>query len=157
MNLSDSRRAYIAWALLCFAWGTGFVATVEGVKYAPPLLFAGLRIVGAGLLLLVVCLLAKDRLPNRKQLATLLAIGAKLEGFTNVCIAFAVYALPSGLLSLMLAATPFWMVGIEAFKPHGERLSTRHIVGLAIGFTGMVGLLAPKIVGVGFNPHILIG
>ncbi|MCX6378904.1 MAG: EamA family transporter [Armatimonadetes bacterium] len=157
MNLSDSRRASIAWLFLCFAWGTGFVAAREGVKYAPPFLFAGLRVLGAGLLLLVICLLTKAKLPNRRQLATLLTMGAVIEGFTNICIAFAVFYLTSGMLSLMLATTPFWMVGIEALKPQGDRLSSRHTVGLAIGFTGMVGLLAPKLIGVSYNSHLLMG
>lgn len=157
MNLSDNRRAYWAWACLCLAWGTGFVATREGVKYAPPLLFAGLRIFGAGLLLLVVCQLANAKLPKRQELTMLLKIGARMEGVTNICIAFAVTALPSGLLSLMLAATPFWMAGIEALKPQGERLSARQIVGLTVGFAGMVGLLAPKIAGTSYNPGILVG
>jgi len=46
---------------------------------------------------------------------------------------------------VLVAMSPFWMVGIDALTPHGERLTFRRVAGLVIGFTGIVMLVWPEI------------
>jgi drug/metabolite transporter (DMT)-like permease len=52
---------------------------------------------------------------------------------------------PSGLAAVVIATTPFWMVGVEAMLPGGERLRATHALGLAIGFLGILVLVGPEI------------
>jgi drug/metabolite transporter (DMT)-like permease len=40
---------------------------------------------------------------------------------------------------------PFWAVLVEAVLPHGERLKRRTVIGLAIGFLGIVVLVWPQL------------
>jgi drug/metabolite transporter (DMT)-like permease len=50
----------------------------------------------------------------------------------------------SGLVAVLVASTPFWMVGIESFAG-GERLTQRTVVGLLIGFSGILLLVWPDV------------
>ena len=53
-------------------------------------------------------------------------------------------SVPSGLTAVLVSTTPFWMVGVEQLMPDGERFTLRHVVGLLIGFCGIV-LVWPEI------------
>ena len=46
-------KAYIAWAMVCFFWGTTYLAIRGGGATFPPALFAGIRFTIAGLAFLV--------------------------------------------------------------------------------------------------------
>jgi drug/metabolite transporter (DMT)-like permease len=52
---------------------------------------------------------------------------------------------PSGLAAVLVACSPFWMAGVEAFLPDGERLRARTVVGLLIGFGGILALVWPDL------------
>jgi drug/metabolite transporter (DMT)-like permease len=52
---------------------------------------------------------------------------------------------PSGLAAVMIASTPFWMTGIEALLPGGDRLTGRSLLGLFVGFTGILLLVWPDL------------
>jgi drug/metabolite transporter (DMT)-like permease len=41
--------------------------------------------------------------------------------------------------------SPFWMVGIDALMPGGEALNLRRMLGLMVGFCGIVMLVWPEI------------
>jgi drug/metabolite transporter (DMT)-like permease len=46
---------------------------------------------------------------------------------------------------VLVATSPFWMVGVDAFVPGGERLTARRVIGLVVGFGGIVLLVWPEI------------
>ena len=50
----------------------------------------------------------------------------------------------SGLTAVLIATTPFWSALIERLLPNGERFTTRSLIGLAIGFAGIVVLVWPE-------------
>jgi drug/metabolite transporter (DMT)-like permease len=52
---------------------------------------------------------------------------------------------PSGLAAVLVATCPFWMVGIDVLMPGGERLTLRRVLGLVVGFGGIVLLVWPEI------------
>src|SRR5262249_31386910 len=52
---------------------------------------------------------------------------------------------PSGLTAVLVATAPFWMVGIDALMPDGERITVRRLAGLIVGFSGIVLLVWPEI------------
>jgi len=52
---------------------------------------------------------------------------------------------PSGLTAVLVAMSPFWMVGIDALMAGGEPLTMRRIAGLLIGFGGIVLLVWPEL------------
>jgi drug/metabolite transporter (DMT)-like permease len=63
----------------------------------------------------------------------------------NGLVVWAEQWVPSGLTAVLLATSPFWMVGIEALLPRGERPHGWTWIGLAIGFAGIVLLVWPEL------------
>jgi drug/metabolite transporter (DMT)-like permease len=59
---------------------------------------------------------------------------------------------------VIIATTPFWMVGVEAWVPGGERLTWRHLTGLLLGFLGIVLLVGPSLLAGGLAArHTIAG
>lgn len=52
---------------------------------------------------------------------------------------------PSGVAAVVVASSPFWMTGIEALMPGGDRLPVRVLCGLIIGFAGILLLVWPDL------------
>jgi drug/metabolite transporter (DMT)-like permease len=75
----------------------------------------------------------------------LAVLGALLVGVGNGAVVWAEQTVPSGLTALLVAVSPFWMVGIEALMPDGERLTTRSAAGLLVGYGGIVALVWPDL------------
>src|SRR5207244_9688810 len=58
---------------------------------------------------------------------------------------------------LFITLSPFWLVGIEAMMPGGERLHAPTIFGMIVGFAGVALLLSPGISPKGFSRAMLLG
>lgn len=55
-------------------------------------------------------------------------------------------SVPSGLTAVLVSSAPFWIVGAERLMmSNADRLTVRHVIGLAIGFSGIVVLVWPEI------------
>ena len=52
---------------------------------------------------------------------------------------------PSGLTAVLVATSPFWMVGFDALMPDGEAITFRRVLGLVVGFGGIVMLVWPEL------------
>lgn len=127
--------------VLVLAWGTVFAAVKIGLEAAPPLLFGGLRYVVGGLVLVAIALVRGDAPRLRGHLA---AYG--ILTLLNVVIFFglqtlAIEALPSGLAAVLIYLQPV-LVGVLAWPLLGEPLTGRKILGLLLGFGGIVAVSA---------------
>src|SRR5207247_2358937 len=63
----------------------------------------------------------------------------------NGAVVWAEQTLPSGLTAVLVAAVPFWMVAVEWFMKASDSLTLRRILGLMIGFGGIVLLVWPEL------------
>jgi drug/metabolite transporter (DMT)-like permease len=106
---------------------------------------AAMRWIAAGGLLILVLALRGERLPARREWPALAALGILLLGFGNGAVVWAELTVPSGLTAVLVATAPFWMVGIDALMPDGEAITLRRLLGLAVGFGGIVMLVWPEI------------
>jgi drug/metabolite transporter (DMT)-like permease len=143
---TTNRLANAAFLAVCILWGTGYLAIrVGALEKAPPFLFMGLRVLGAGVLLLLVATRGDWRkLPRTADvLVPLAVVGLLTEGVGNGVLGFATRNVPSGLTALLMAMTTFYTLGIEAVLPRGERPTVTSLVGFLIGFGGLVYLVLP--------------
>jgi drug/metabolite transporter (DMT)-like permease len=145
LSPASTRRAYAAWAIVCVLWGTTYLAIRISLETIPPLLMAGFRWVTAGSLLLIMLKLRGEQLPSRRSWPSLAVLGLLLLGFGNGAVVWAEQTVPSGLTAVLVAMCPFWMVGLEAFMPDGDRLTPRRVIGLLVGFAGIVTLVWPEV------------
>jgi drug/metabolite transporter (DMT)-like permease len=144
--LRDSQaRAYGAWLAVCLIWGTTYLGIRISLETIPPLLMAAMRWIAAGGLLIVLLALRGERLPARREWPSLGVLGILLLGFGNGAVVWAEQTVPSGLTAVLVATSPFWMVGFDALMPDGEAITLRRVLGLVIGFGGIVMLVWPEI------------
>jgi len=142
---TQRRNAYFAWAAVCFIWGTTYLSIKISLETVPPFVIGGLRFATAGIVLALVRLLQGKKMPNARGLLDAAIAGTLLLGFGNGGVVWAEQYVPSGLAAVLVAAVAFWMVGVEALIPGGERLSRRATIGLLIGFSGIVVLVWPDL------------
>jgi len=143
--MSRSARAYAAWAVVCVVWGTTYLAIRIALETIPPMLMAAMRWIAAGVLLITALKIAGQRLPGVRSWPALTLLGILLLGFGNGGVVWAEQTVPSGLTSVLVATVPFWMVGIEAVSGKADHLGPRRIIGLILGFLGIVLLVWPQL------------
>ena len=135
-------RALVAYLMVCVLWGSTYLAIRIGVGVLPPFLFAGLRFLTAGLLLLGIALALGNRLPRRAaDWRTLAIVGLFLIAGGNSFVVWAEQYTPSGVASLLVVTVALWTAFFDAIIPGGSGdLTWRVIAGLVLGFVG-AGLL----------------
>jgi drug/metabolite transporter (DMT)-like permease len=97
-------------------------------------------------LLIAFFSLRGERLPARDAWLSLAVRGVLLVALGNGAVVWAEQTVPTGVTSVLVAAAPFWMVGIEALFGDGQPVSVRQAVGLGVGFSGVLLLVWPQLV-----------
>src|SRR3989454_4907978 len=96
-------KPLIAYLVVCVFWGSTYLAIRVGVGVLPPFLFAGLRFLVAGGLLLRIALALGDRLPRRAGgWRTSAIVGLFLLSRGNPFVLWAQPFTPSGIASLFV-------------------------------------------------------
>ena len=142
---SPPALAYVAWVAICLIWGTTYLGIRVCLETMPPGLMGGLRWLAAGIVLSAVELARGHRLPGRAAWPGLAVIGLLFIVGGNGFVVWAEQWVPSGLTAVLLATSPFWMVGMEALLPGGERPHGWTWLGLGVGFAGIVVLVWPDL------------
>ena len=138
----------VAFGCVYFFWGSTYTAIRIGAAQLPAFVLSGVRFCIAGGILLLACHLRSLRVffPPR-TFAKLSTIGLLLLTAGNTSLVFAEKSIPSGLASLIFAATPLYVALIEMAMPRGEALNLRGWFGILLGFLGTVTLLGPTLHG----------
>ena len=149
--------AHLAFVTVCLIWGTTYLAIRVALETVPVLLVAGLRWMTAGVLLCGILLAMGRRLPPLRMWGPLILLGVLMNVMGNGFVVFAQQYVASGLTAVMIATTPFWSALLERLLPNGERFSTRALIGLAIGFAGIVILVWPEMSQGGASGRAFVG
>ena len=127
----------LAFVVLVLAWSSSFSVVKVGLDYAPPVLFAGLRTLLSGVIMTGVALVWGGS-PN---LGRDWRVFAYLAAFNVVLFigaqTFAVLYLPSGTAAVLIYLQPI-LVGVLAWTVLGEPLTATKVLGLLLGFAGIV-------------------
>jgi drug/metabolite transporter (DMT)-like permease len=148
MPETDVARPTAAKVLAAFAavyviWGSTYLAIRIAIESMPPLLMAGARFLLAGALLYGIMRARGEPAPERRHWGSAALIGMLLLMFGNGGVTLAERTVPTGVAALLVAMVPMWMVLLEWLRPGGSRPSGRTILGLVIGFAGIVLLVGP--------------
>ncbi len=107
-----------------------------------PLCLLGTRFSLSGGILLAAAMLRGARLPRGRELFYIALSGVMIIGIGTGTLIFAETWIPSGMAALFISTSPFWMTGVEALWPGGERLHLPEIGGMAVGLAGTVLLVS---------------
>lgn len=132
--------AYIALALVCVLWGTTYLAIRIGVEYVPGFMMAGIRNTLAGLLTAGFFVLRGSPLPKGKLLQVLTVRSFLMVLMGNCTVHWAEQYISSGIAAIIAAIVPLWMVIDTLLLFKGTRVSRRAIIGLLIGFVGILAI-----------------
>jgi drug/metabolite transporter (DMT)-like permease len=129
-------KAIFALSLVCFFWGTTWIASKEGVRYMPPLQMAGLRQLAGGLCYVLFFLIKGERWPQRKEWRSIIIMSFLNFLIANGLSTWGVKYISAGLGSIIGAIFPLWLVVIGLFSVK-TKIPRKAIVGLFMGFGGV--------------------
>lgn len=137
-------KIWIALISLYIAWGSTYLAMRYVVETIPPFMYASIRFMSAGLILVVWRLAAGDEKPTLRNWKAAAITGTLLLLGGNALIALAEKNIPSGVAALMVSTSPFWLTLFEAMRANGTKPTWQTVVGLVIGFGGVFLLIGPS-------------
>ncbi len=136
-------RIWAALIAIYLAWGSTYLAIHYAVQTIPPFFMTGTRFLVAGLILYVWRRLAGEPAPSVKQWRSGIIAGNLLLLGGIGGVAWAEQYVPSGISALVVAATPLWIVLIEALRPGNHRQPKLTLLGVATGLAGIIVLVDP--------------
>jgi drug/metabolite transporter (DMT)-like permease len=145
MSLASRRRALFG--VLCFVWGTTWLAMKIGIAAVPPGVFAGTRWTMAGLLLLLWRAARGQRLQIPMRLTgRLLVVAVLMVSLNQVIQLYGLRFITAGLAAVLSSAlTPITLLGFAvAFGQ--ERPSLRQLAAIAVGVAGILVVFGPSAV-----------
>jgi len=147
----------VALAAVCLFWGTTYLGIRIALESMSPPVLMALRYSISGIIMLVVAKLLKVHLPTGREFWYTALYGVIIIGTGTGCLVYAEEWVPSGLASVFITVSPFWMIGVEALIPGGARLHGPTIVGMFVGLAGTVLLVAPEAMHEGWGGPLLRG
>ena len=109
-------KAIFALALVCFFWGTTWIASKEGVRHMPPLQMAGLRQLAGGLCYVLFFLIKGERWPKGKEWRSIIVLSFLNFLIANGLSTWGLKYISAGLGSIIGAIFPLWLVVIGLFS-----------------------------------------
>lgn len=155
-NRSTRSKALIALGMVCFFWGTTWIATKEGVRHMPALQMSGIRQTCGGLLYIIYFLSKGATLPKGREWWTIIILSLLNFALTNGLTTWGVQFISAGLGAIIAATFPLWMVIIKLFSGKNTRIPLQAIVGLLLGFGGVCIIFSDHL-GDFFNPDFRFG
>jgi drug/metabolite transporter (DMT)-like permease len=135
-------KTLLAFAIIYFVWGSTFFAIRIGVHEVPPLLFAAMRFLVAGLILYGWMLAQGERAPSGRQWMSVLLLALLIFVFDYGLLFWAEQHVPSGIAAVMMATIPVFMALFEIIFLRTQRLTVRLAVALLIGIGGVSVLMS---------------
>jgi drug/metabolite transporter (DMT)-like permease len=138
VNPSRSLQITIAFAIVYLVWGSTYLAIRIGVLALPPGLFAGLRFLLAGVLMVAWAFWRGARLPaSRRDWVNITVTGLLMLVGGNGAVTWAEQWIQSNLAALIVATSALWLAWMGTWGAQGERLSGATLLGLGLGFGGV--------------------
>ena len=136
-------RVWMSLIAIYLAWGSTYLAIHYAVQTIPPFFMTGTRFLVAGVILYGWRRLAGDPKPTLSQWRSGAIIGSLLLVGGIGGVSWAEQYVPSGISALIIAATPLWIVLIEAIRRGGSHPTRLTLIGVSIGLIGMFILVDP--------------
>lgn len=133
-------KGYAAWISICIVWGTTYLAIRIGVAHIPPMLFAGIRWIFAGIIFVSVLRLSNKKLPKFNDLKHIAIMGLLMLGFGNGLVVTGEQYISSGLAALLITTVPFWIVGFDSLASKKSVVNKYIAIGLLLGLLGVTAI-----------------
>jgi drug/metabolite transporter (DMT)-like permease len=139
-------KLVLALSTIYLVWGSSFLFSKIAVANLPPALFSGIRFATAGTLLAFIARIwTGSPWPARLiEWRHVIITGFFMVLVSNGLNMWAIQFLPSNQSALLNSTPAFWIAGLGVFGKRGHPLTRWAVLGLVIGFLGVVLMLIPK-------------
>jgi drug/metabolite transporter (DMT)-like permease len=144
--LNERRFSILAFVFLILFWSSAFGAIKVSLEYAPPILFAGMRTLLCGLVVALAALVWGGRANLRRYWPIYLMLAVLNVVLFMGLQTFTILYMPSGSAAVVIYLQPI-LVGLASYLVLGEQLSVAKVVGLVLGFSGVVVVSAGSLSG----------
>jgi drug/metabolite transporter (DMT)-like permease len=135
-------KIWLAFAIIYIVWGSTFLAIRVGVREVPPLIFAAMRFLTAGLVLYLWMILRGEPSPTWRQWRSISLLALLIFVFDYGLLFWAEQRVPSGIAAVMLATIPAFTAIAEIVFLRTQRLTARLALALIIGLAGVAVLMS---------------
>jgi len=129
-------KALFALALVCFFWGTTWIASRQGVLHMPALQMAGIRQFLGGILYVIFFISKGRALPRGREWIPVIILSILNFILSNGLSTWGVKFISAGLGSIIGAIFPLWIVIIGLFSAR-SKMPAKAVIGLLLGFAGV--------------------
>ena len=129
-------KAVFALGIVCFFWGTTWIASKEGVRHMPALQMAGIRQSIAGIFYVLFFVIKKASFPKQKEWWPILVLSILNFMLSNGLSTWGVKYISAGLGSIIGSIFPLWLV-IIGYVGSKSPLNKKTVLGLVLGFSGI--------------------
>jgi drug/metabolite transporter (DMT)-like permease len=157
MTSQGSRLNWVLFLALGLMWGTSYLFIKIGVETLPTFTLVAYRL-GIGLVFLVtVVAIAREQLPREPRMYFHLLV----MSIVNIALPFALItsaeqSVDSALAAILNGAVPLFVIVIAALFLHDEPITVNRLVGLLVGYAGVV-LLVGRSLGAGGTDSAMSG
>ena len=132
-------KIFLAYAALCFIWGSTWLAIRIGLESLTPIFSAGLRFSVASVFIYLIMKIRNISLQtDRFSLYLYLMMGFFSFVIPFGLVYWAEQFVPSGMAAVLFAVYPFWVVIFTNIRIPGESIGFYKIFGTVLGFAGIV-------------------
>ena len=137
-------QVILGFATVYILWGSTYLGIRFAIESIPPFLMGGSRFLISGFLLYGWARMRGAGKPTRQHWMAAFVIGLLLPFVGNGAVIWSEQHVPSGMVSLLVATTPVWMVLVDWASPGGKRPTGAVIAGVVIGLIGLALLIGPS-------------
>lgn len=149
-------KTLLAFAIIYFVWGSTFLAIRTGVHEVPPLLFAAMRFLTAGVVLYGWAVAKGERVPKLREWASISLLAFLIFVCDYGLLFWAEKRVPSGIAAVMLATIPVFIAIAEIAFLRTQKATVRLGLALLIGIAG-VAVLVTRTLSLGGEPIDRLG
>lgn len=122
--------------LMALIWGVNFSIVKYGTQVMTPMAFTGLRVMLAALVLFSFALARGKKLPTRREILSLMALGLIGNGLYQILFVEGISRTRVGNAALVIAATPA-LIAILSRARGVDRVSRRVLGGIGLSLAGV--------------------
>lgn len=135
MRLKD----WLAFIILSVAWGSSFFWIKIALEEIGPFMLVGLRLLIGLIFLAAYILYKKPEFPKQlKVWKVLFAVGMLNTAFPFLLISWGEQFIDSAVASILNGSVPLFSAVIAHYFLQDDRLTTSRVIGLLVGFAGVV-------------------
>lgn len=136
----------VAFATVYVVWGSTYFFIQRAIETMPALIMGAFRFIVAGALLMTWCRIRGEKLFNWQQIKPALVSGLLMLFVGNGAVIWAEKSLPSSLVAVLVSASPIWFLTLDKQNWGANFKSRSTIIGLIVGFLGVILLFSEQTV-----------